>query len=90
MRLIDADALKSKVKTVGVADAVGNYYGACDVVFEEDIEAAPTIGPVKHGWWIGEQVEIGGSMCMECNRCHKIRAVDDYCSSCGARMDADE
>lgn len=46
-RLIDADVLKGKVTSVGIVDAHGNYYGAADVVFAEDIDAAPT---VNTGW----------------------------------------
>ena len=48
---------------------------------------AADVAPVRHGRWIGEPVDIDGHTAMECSECHKIRVLDEYCSSCGARMD---
>ena len=51
---------------------------------------AADVVEVRHGRWIGEPVDIGGSTAMECSECHKVRVVDDYCSACGAKMDGKE
>lgn len=53
MKLIDADTLQTKITNVGIVDGFGNYYGAADVLFKEDIDTAPIIDPVKHGKWVG-------------------------------------
>lgn len=55
----------------------------------EEFDAFPAadVAPVRHGRWIGEPVDIDGHTAMECSECHKIRVLDEYCSSCGARMD---
>lgn len=62
-----------------------NYYKHC-------IESVPAadVAPVRHGRWIGEPVDIGGSTAMECSECHKVRVVDEYCSACGTLMDGKE
>lgn len=51
---------------------------------------AADVVEVRHGRWIGEPVDIGGSTAMECSECHKVRVVDEYCSACGALMDGKE
>ena len=56
------------------------------IEFVENLPAAD-VAPVRHGRWIGEPVDIDGHTAMECSECHKIRLLDEYCSSCGARMD---
>lgn len=43
--------------------------------------------PMICGKWIGEEVDLGGHIAMECSSCHKVRIIDDYCSACGAKMD---
>ena len=55
------------------------------IEFVENLPAAD-VAPVRHGRWIGEPVDIDGHTAMECSECHKIRVLDEYCSSCGARM----
>ena len=68
---------------------------ACHVplpVIRQNIMDMPAadVAPVRHGRWIGEPVDIGGSTAMECSECHKVRVVDEYCSACGALMDGKE
>ena len=41
MKLVDADKLP--VSTVGIVDAQGNFYGAADVVFTDDIQKAEAV-----------------------------------------------
>lgn len=83
MRLIDADALK--------AGFTGNFRSEYPTAFiKAVIDNAPTIDHVKHGRW--EHLEmIGGveygNMHGECNLCHKVRIIDNYCPNCGAKMD---
>lgn len=45
---------------------------------------------IRQGKWIGEKSKNGICVCKECSECHEIRAIDKFCSACGARMDADE
>ena len=52
--------------------------------------SAADVVEVRHGRWIGEPVDIDGHTAMECSECHKIRVLDEYCSSCGARMDKED
>lgn len=97
VRLIDADALLSKVMTVGIVDGNGNYCGAGDVVLKEEIDAAPTIDPVKHGIWVGEgDGYADGEMvydrwyCDQCNHCEETddpNTLPHYCPDCGALME---
>ena len=51
---------------------------------------AADVAPVRHGRWVGEPVDIDGHTAMECSECHKVRILDEYCSSCGARMDKED
>lgn len=52
MRLIDADALLKKKDIITIND--GNRASVVGIVYEDDIEEAPTIDavPVVHGEWI--------------------------------------
>jgi len=95
MRLVDADALKSKM----TVDALGGHkrIWACGV-----IDDAPTIDaqPVKHGKWIpmdeyhakcsvcGWWQKTNGKCCTGHANIHK--AVYKYCTACGSKMDGDE
>lgn len=36
--------------------------------------------------WREKTVNIDGPACRECPRCHKVRAVDNFCSACGAEL----
>ena len=51
---------------------------------------AADVAPVRHGRWVGGPVDIDGHTAMECSECHKVRILDEYCSSCGARMDKED
>ena len=102
MRLIDADALKAKLK-IGANTATYSDYcnGYCDArqVDLDAIDAALTIEPeVQHGRWIpnGKRSVFGDLefFCSECRRRIVVNwAVEDpsernaFCSGCGAKMD---
>lgn len=90
MRLIDADALKEFF-------GVGNRYGTQLVIYA--IDSAPTIDPVKHGYWI-KKIEDGDIVEGQCSKCQCDMPMymegagfewnyqeTDYCPNCGARMD---
>lgn len=85
VRLIDANALKAKLK-IGTNTATYSDYcnGYCDArqVDLDAIDAAPTIEaePVRHGRW-----ECGG-FCSECGLDNEERKTP-YCPHCGVRMD---
>ena len=89
MRLIDADELIKSIKDLpncknGYSDT---YDKACIIGMIED---APTIEaePVRHGYWSHKQVDTTlyhvYGQCSECKERHRI---DNYCSSCGAKME---
>ena len=99
MRLIDADALLEKVWD---ADTRVGYV---QVVDRGDIEAAPTIDPVKHGRWIpGREISKTyiGDCCVgidyedwRCSECGDVYQQPDkpkwkHCPNCGAKMDEGE
>lgn len=91
MRLIDADAL---IYTKAFAPCGNGKYDAVNIVYETDIDAAPTIDPVKHGKWIKDDV---GVHCSECFCGWDFLTgipVEvygfNYCPNCGAKMDGGE
>ena len=91
MTYIEREALLAKRQTVGICDAAGNYYGAADVVFLDDIEAIPAtdVVPVKHGKWMPKPVMIRclyakNHYCSECKS--ENEATCNYCPNCGAKM----
>lgn len=89
MRLIDADALKPT--NAGLVDAAGNFYGAADFVFLDDIKDAPTVDPVKHGEWILEvrdkELPENFAKCSICNfPVSRWWGQNKYCPNCGAKM----
>ena len=47
---------------------------------------AADFAPVRHGRWINHTM-IDGHIHAECSECHKVRIIDNYCPSCGCRMD---
>ena len=99
MRLIDADALKYRKKDYGGYDDVGDDERKRGILFllKEDIAAAPTVDPVKHGKWI--PVNERAAKCSLCGEWEYTngkdktgtaiihRAIKHYCSNCGARME---
>lgn len=82
MRLIDADALPREKMLA----ARGNgQYEDVDIVYGDDIDNAPTIDPVRNGRW-----EVAGNTThyYTCSLCGKPGdGFDNYCRSCGAKMD---
>ena len=89
VRLIDANALKAKLK-IGTNTATYSDYcnGYCDArqVDLDAIDAAPTIEaePVRHGRWIYNGYDEYPT-CSYCNQSDTY--AEDYCGNCGARMD---
>ena len=94
MRLIDANALKAKAVTLKPFE----YRQRLMVVVEtHDIDHAPTVDPVKHGWWryFGDETIEDGGYCSVCLREQPMfwvkktwRYVETrYCPHCGALMD---
>lgn len=84
-RLIDANVVLAKKFTTGLSDASGNYYGNADVVFADDIEAAPTVDAVEvvrcrecvgRPFW--EEDHNGVPVCLLSGL--YVRSEDDFCS----------
>ena len=95
MRLIDADALEQA--------AIERYKSGLLTKSEAETVAdmalnAPTIDPVKHGWWllepyVGKHATLKVLRCSECD--NPVTELPDgkdynYCPNCGARMDGGE
>lgn len=80
MRLIDADAL---IYTKAFAPCGNGKYDAVNIVYETDIDAAPTIEP-KHGKWIADKYT---RKCSECESTYWMREGNEwnYCPNCGAK-----
>lgn len=76
-RLIDADDLSFVLNK-----NFGHTGGAA--VLQQLIDSAPTVDPVKHGYW-----RIDGPT-VTCSACGDMPlAMSNYCPHCGAVMDAD-
>lgn len=91
-RLIDADALPVTTLTDG-------GYWTKDVVYKQDIDAAPTIDPEslrQHGRWIKAAAYNAGKInAVYCSKCKLYQAAGlwdlyPYCPYCGAKMDEEE
>lgn len=98
MRLIDADALKAKIRKaekefrrckiepverkISFADGVG---AVADLIVDD----APTVEERKHGHWVGKP--IAGFSTVSCSVCKskftKNTGRWNYCPHCGAVMD---
>lgn len=97
MRLIDADALKAKIRKaekefrrckiepvgykMAFADGVGTV---ADLI----VDAATTVEERKHGHWIGKP--IAGYSMVRCSVCFAFANNIErwnYCPICGAKMD---
>ena len=83
MRPIDADSLPREKMLA----ARGNgQYEDVDIVYGDDIDNAPTIDPVRHGYW----KETDDPMFRACSVCGYLEwrgLWNNYCPECGARMD---
>lgn len=91
MRLIDADSIELMDKAYSVFDPMREEWDV--VISVNDIENAPTIDPVKHGYWIDVELVrsygiLKGIRCSECGKEQPKGSfnVPKYCSECGARM----
>ncbi len=88
MRLIDADKLlkQSQLEPIGNGE-----YKEVWVVYEEDIDNAPTIEaePVIHGKWERvPAVSEHAAACSECGWVHDpMLCGKHYCPNCGAKME---
>lgn len=79
MRLIDANALKDKIRF----SAFGMYYDAYDV------QEMPTIDPESlrpKGRWILKD-QNGNGVCSHCNRQDAIDPLATHCRYCGCKME---
>ena len=89
MRLIDADALETKAKTIYME--FENVAVPSRVIPFSELHLAPTIDaePARHGRWIPETYSI--SKCSMCEQ-HHFAHVESwkYCPNCGAKMRGDE
>ena len=79
MRLIDADALETHEQL----EPMGNgRYEYVQIVYKDDIDAAPTIEARKKGQWY----DVGSLSC-RCSECGcKSPKEYSYCPNCGADM----
>lgn len=83
MRLIDADALESKKKTIYMEHE--NVSIPTRVISIADLHLAPTIDaePVRHGRWT-----LNHAADYECSECGYENTWETaYCPNCGAKMD---
>lgn len=81
MRLVDAEALKTK--------AFGKRGG---LIHTSDIDAMPTVDavPVAHGRWKEDPSGYGFWICSACGFVSEASAADmlyKFCPVCGAKMD---
>ncbi len=89
MRLVDADALKDKANDT-------DYMPTGKWLSLSDIDATPTIDPVKHGEW--HKFDSTYYRCSNCggwlkydSRSPEYLKIDyKYCPKCGAKMDRNE
>lgn len=85
MRLIDADALADKFKTIYMN--VENVAISHRVITSVDLMLAPTIDaePVQHGRWESECEPHYKCSC--CGHWMHLYQPMSYCPNCGAKMD---
>ena len=84
-RLIDADAIKYTPHFV----SYGHGYMNDGVVTATEIDAMPTIEPVKHGTWTEDKFTC---TCSECGSTYWRRGGLNwnYCPNCGSRNGGNE
>ena len=85
MRLIDADELIEIAHRIRLDSREQ---------IERMIETAPTVDPVKHGYWEckplwkHERLEHTTANYYRCSVCHHPAwGITDYCPHCGSKMD---
>lgn len=94
MRLIDADALREVMyhEAFEKDTDMQKWDGGCWIrykMFENAIENAPTIDPVRHGRWKVCENDPTYVRCSECGELNYEAYPSNYCPNCGARMDTD-
>lgn len=91
MRMIDADELLERMKTI---ENFSNQKGMFAVV-RKMIENAPTVKTTNNGRWIKVEDDYNNHL-YECSNCHTWTSLPTeevnngnikYCWSCGAKMD---
>ena len=91
MRLIDADVLREVMyhEAFEKDTDMQKWDGGCWIrykMFRNAIESAPTIDPVRHGYW----KETDDPMFRACSVCGYLEwggLWNNYCPECGAKMD---
>lgn len=85
---IDRNALLEALSKTDPSHMEDYYYNAIKDFPQADVMS------VVHGRWIdlGDQMSaldktLDIKMCSECHMCVVLEDFDDYCPSCGARMD---
>ena len=93
MRLIDADALKTKIQKIK-AEALEHGFApesVCGDILLNFLDNAPTIEakPVVHAHWENEHLNRYGHLCHCCSNCGFSASHKDknWCANCGAQMD---
>lgn len=81
MRLIDADAIQYTARFTEYGDGTTRSDA---IVTADDIDAMPTIDPVKHGKWIADKYT---RKCSECESTYWMREGNawNYCPNCGSK-----
>lgn len=96
MRLIDADKIRVELWMAGVNEEVDGERGVWVRYkkIEQIFDNAPTVDPIRHGEWIG--TELDGyfvSRVLKCSVCGCLVEDDEptwnYCPNCGAKMDGE-
>lgn len=92
MRLIDADVLETKSKTIYME--FENVAVPTRVISIADLHLAPAVDaePVRHGAWIDGRPYVNSrwKVCSVCKECApEPHAGYEYCPNCGAKMDAE-
>lgn len=85
MRIIDADKINflwTPIAPIYISDDV--HYES--IAFKKEIDAQPTIDPIKHAHWTREKYRLmSWWKCSNCNS--QERVISRYCPHCGAKMD---
>lgn len=85
-RLIDADALRKRIKAKNASNAMMKAMREECVA---EIDDAPTIEP-KKGKWVRTYRNGFGTLIGRCGVCGRTQTVDNFCQNCGARMEEGE